>query len=82
MLNEGIYTPPSLQGSLFYPSDYGGNNWDTPAIDPERKLIILNTRLVASNLKLIPRKDCKDYPNAGIQAGTPYCVSITPLHSP
>ena len=82
LLNEGIYTPPSLQGSLFYPSDYGGNNWDTPAIDPERKLIILNTRLVATNLKLIPRKDCKDYSDVGTQLGTPYCVSITPIVSP
>jgi quinoprotein glucose dehydrogenase len=80
--NEGIFTPPSLQGSLFYPSDYGGNNWGTPAIDPDRNLIILNTRLVAASLKLIPREDCDKYPGAGTQLGTPYCVLITPLMSP
>lgn len=26
-LNEGFYTPPSLQGSVMYPSNGGGNNW-------------------------------------------------------
>ncbi len=80
--NEGIYTPPSLQGTLFYPSDFGGNNWGTPAIDPERNLIILNTRLVATSLKLIPRDECDQYPRASPQLGTPYCALITPLMSP
>lgn len=80
--NEGIYTPPSEQGTLFYPSDYGGNNWDTPAIDPERNLIILNTRLVATSLKLIPRDQCSSYPGAGPQLETPYCVQIEPVLSP
>lgn len=80
--NEGIYTPPSLKGTLFYPSDYGGNNWDTPAIDPKRKLIILNTRLVATVLKLIPREQCSKHPGAGQQLETPYCVTIEPLLSP
>lgn len=80
--NEGIYTPPSLQGTLFYPSDYGGNNWDTPAIDPQRKLIIMNTRLVAAILKLIPRAQCHQFPTAGKQLETPYCVTIEPLLSP
>jgi quinoprotein glucose dehydrogenase len=80
--NEGIYTPPSLQGTLFYPSDYGGNNWGTPAIDPDRNLIILNTRLVAASLQLIPREDCHKYPAASPQLGTPYCVLVQPLISP
>ena len=25
--SEGLYTPPSLQGSIHYPSAIGGNNW-------------------------------------------------------
>ncbi|MDB3856305.1 pyrroloquinoline quinone-dependent dehydrogenase [Halieaceae bacterium] len=80
--NDGIYTPPSLEGTVFYPSDYGGNNWDTPAIDPERKLIILNTRLVATVIKLIPRDECKNNPTASPQFETPYCVTVSPLLSP
>jgi len=84
LLNEGIFTPPSLQGSVLYPSDLGGNNWGTPAIDPVRRLIILNTVLVPQQVKLIPRAECqlgKD-PLTSPQFDTPYCVQVHPLLSP
>ncbi len=29
--NDGIYTPPTLEGSILYPSNGGGNNWGSPA---------------------------------------------------
>jgi len=79
--NEGIFTPPSLQGSLFYPSDFGGNNWDTPAIDPTRNIAILNSRRVPAELKLVPRDQCPADAMSP-QLGTPYCVEINPLMSP
>jgi quinoprotein glucose dehydrogenase len=78
--NEGIFTPPSLQGSVFYPSDFGGNNWDTPAIDPATNTAILNSRFIPSNLKLLPREQCDD--STAPQMGTPYCVQVTPITSP
>jgi quinoprotein glucose dehydrogenase len=82
--NEGIYTPPSLQGSVFYPSDFGGNNWDSPAIDPRTNVAILNTRFVPAILKLVPREQCEDEPatHAGPQLGTPYCLDLQPMVSP
>ena len=83
--NEGIFTPPSLQGSAFFPSDFGGNNWGTPAIDPGRKLIILNTMFMPSMVQLIPREQCKldagDVFTAP-QLETPYCLRVKPLLSP
>ena len=82
--NEGIFTPPSLQGSAFFPSDFGGNNWGTPAIDPERGLIILNTLFMPSVVKLIPREQCeigKDLFTSP-QFDTPYCVQVHPMLSP
>lgn len=84
LLNHGIFTPPSTQGSVFFPADYGGNNWGTPAIDPERGLIILNTLLMPASVTLVPRDSCdpsKD-PFLAPQGGTPYCVRIEPLLSP
>ena len=83
LVNEGIFTPPSLQGSVFFPSDYGGNNWGSPAIDKERNLIVLSTLFMPASLKLIPRDDCDisddlNWP----QLGTPYCLRVEPLMSP
>jgi len=82
--NDGIFTPPSLQGSAFFPSDFGGNNWGTPAIDPVRGLIILNTLFMPSTLSLVPRAQCeigKDQFTAP-QLDTPYCVKVQPMLSP
>jgi len=81
--NEGIYTPPSLEGSMFFPSDFGGNNWGSPAIDPERGIAILNTRYVSAELKLVERAQCKSGKiTMQPQYGTPYCVQVEPLLSP
>ncbi len=81
--NEGIYTPPSTTGTVFYPSDFGGNNWDSPAIDQARNIAVLNTRKVPMNLKLLPREECKG-PMGGLgpQMGTPYCMHYEPIVSP
>ena len=80
--NEGIFTPPSLQGSVFYPSDYGGNNWDTPAIDPLRNIAVLNTRFLPAVLKLVPREACTAAAARSPQLGTPYCLEFYPIVSP
>jgi quinoprotein glucose dehydrogenase len=84
LLSDGIFTPPSVQGSVMYPGDMGGNNWGTPAIDPVRGLIVLNSLNMAQKVHLIPREQCelgKD-PRTSAQAGTPYCVRVHPLLSP
>jgi quinoprotein glucose dehydrogenase len=80
--NEGIYTPPSEQGTLFYPSDFGGNNWDTPAIDPGSNIAILNSRFIPTRLQLFPREQCGAVGGLGPQMGTPYCMELTPVTSP
>jgi quinoprotein glucose dehydrogenase len=82
--SEGIFTPPSIQGSVMAPGDMGGNNWGTPAIDPVRGLIVLNTLNMPQKVRLIPRESCelgKD-PRTSAQLGTPYCVQVHPLLSP
>ncbi|MCB1686064.1 MAG: PQQ-binding-like beta-propeller repeat protein, partial [Pseudomonadales bacterium] len=78
--NEGIYTPPSLQGSILMPTNGGGNNWGSPAIDPDRKLMVVITWRMAAWSRLIPRKDCPEFGQT--QAGTPYCVDTGIVSSP
>lgn len=34
MRNEGIFTPPSLQGTIAMPGTSGGTNWGNGAVDP------------------------------------------------
>ncbi len=54
--NEGIFTPPSLEGSLHYPSQVGGVNWGSVAIDPARRVAYFNASNIAFSVRLIPRE--------------------------
>lgn len=80
-MNGGaIYTPPSLQGTLLYPSNAGGNNWGSPAVDIQSKIMVVFTTRLASMIKLVPRAQCEgvDQP----QNGTPFCVFTGFVTSP
>jgi quinoprotein glucose dehydrogenase len=78
--NEGIYTPPSIAGSILYPTNGGGNNWGSPAIHiDEQVMVVLTWRMVAT-VNLTPREDCGDTFQG--QHGTPYCVDTGILTSP
>ena len=85
--NEGLYTPPSLRGSMHYPSSIGGANWGGPAVDSDRNILVVNTMNLASTIKMIPREECgrainelaSDDVQGGMSAieqnlGTPYCT--------
>ena len=39
--NDGLFTPPSLRGSVLYPYTGGGANWSGASFDPERQLLIV-----------------------------------------
>jgi quinoprotein glucose dehydrogenase len=39
--NEGIFTPPSLAGSVLYPYTGGGANWSGAVFDPGRRLLVV-----------------------------------------
>jgi quinoprotein glucose dehydrogenase len=58
--NEGIFTPPSLQGSLVMPGNVGGMNWSGSAFDPNRSFLIVNVNNLAAKVRLIPRAEFDD----------------------
>jgi quinoprotein glucose dehydrogenase len=83
--NEGMFTPPSLRGTLVYPGNVGGVNWGGAVWDPSRNLLFANTNRLAAIIKLIPREELpaagrtsreigRDVEFGG-QAGTPYALS-------
>jgi len=53
--NEGIYTPPSVAGSLMYPGNAGGSNWGGVAVHPERQIVVANLIDVPFGVRLVPR---------------------------
>ena len=52
--NEGIFTPPSLEGTLVMPSNIGGAHWGGVAIDPARQLAVVPVNRLAAMVQLIP----------------------------
>jgi membrane-bound PQQ-dependent dehydrogenase (glucose/quinate/shikimate family) len=87
--NEGIYTPPSLRGSLMVPGNIGGMTWSGYAFDPQRNLLVTNTNNIVAWAKLIPRAiydkpGARDHEDAdhGDQIGAPYGLARRFLQSP
>lgn len=78
--SEGIFTPPSLQGSIIYPGNIGGVAWGGASVDAERGILITNTNRFPFIITLIPRDryatEKRANPNADIspQTGTPYAM--------
>jgi quinoprotein glucose dehydrogenase len=58
--NEGIFTPPSLRGSIEMPGILGGANWSGSAFDSTRGLLVVNANVLPSMVKLIPRGEFDD----------------------
>ena len=53
--NEGIFTPPSFEGTLNVPGNLGGMTWSGYAFDPQHHLLITNTNNLVAKIKLIAR---------------------------
>jgi quinoprotein glucose dehydrogenase len=90
--SEGIFTPPSLEGSIVFPGNVGGVNWGSAAYDPERHVMVANTNRLIAWVKLIPREtfgaetdkqqDNRIYGEFGRQEGAPYGMYRTFVFSP
>jgi quinoprotein glucose dehydrogenase len=86
--NDGIFTPPSLQGSLMYPGNAGGTNWGSVAFEPTAGLLVVNSSNLPFIVQLIPRDKfaAEKAANPGVefapQIGTPYGMRREPFLSP
>jgi quinoprotein glucose dehydrogenase len=50
---DGMYTPPSLRGSLVFPGAIGGVNWGSAAYDPGSGILYANTNRLPYAVQLI-----------------------------
>ncbi len=67
--NEGIFTPPSLEGTIVYPGFAGGVNWGSVAVHHERKIAITAINRLAAWVQLIPRDSFAKARRAASQLG-------------
>jgi quinoprotein glucose dehydrogenase len=89
---EGIFTPPSVRGTIAFPGNLGGMNWSTGAFDPERQIFVTNVNNLPMEVHLIPRDLYEPIEKAAKrgdfraevspQHGTPYGMSRRVLVSP
>ena len=77
--NEGIFTPPSLEGTIEYPFYGGGVNWGGATIDPVRQLLIVNHNRLPAWVKLRRRGPGDERAN---MRGTPYVMDRAVWVSP
>lgn len=87
---EGRYTPPSLEGSLIYPGNFGTFNWGSVAVDPERQVMFGMPTYLAFTSRLVPRDQIppKEQDQKGSEQGlnrndgAPYGVFMGPFLGP
>ena len=90
--SEGIYTPPTIEGTIEIPGNAGGLNWSGMSFDPIRQTLVTNTNNLPFLVKLIPRAEFNALRETGEinrfkgefgrQTGAPYAMYREPLMSP
>lgn len=91
---EGRFTPPSVQGSLVYPGNFGVFNWGGVAVDPVRHRVFATPTYLAFVSRLVPRTDNTSLlvqdggaPEGSLPAlnenfGAPFAAKMLPFTSP
>lgn len=88
--NDGLFTPPSVEGSVHYPFSGGGVDWGGGAFDETTQTLYVMTNNVAGIVRLVPRaalaadRDPLAVFDDGVapQEGTPFAVEKPLLASP
>ncbi len=91
---EGRFTPPSEQGSIIYPGNFGVFNWGGIAVDPQHGWAFTTPTYLAFVSKLVRRHDDTTLmvqedgaPKGSLPAlnenfGAPFAASMKPFMSP
>ncbi|MEA9978189.1 MULTISPECIES: glucose/quinate/shikimate family membrane-bound PQQ-dependent dehydrogenase [unclassified Pseudomonas] len=89
MRYDGPFTPPSLQGSIVYPGNFGVFDWGGISVDPVRQIAFVNPDYMAFTSRLVPAADIAGGPGRkseteGVQpnTGAPYGVILQAMLSP
>ncbi len=90
--HDGLFTPPTEQGTLFLPFSGGGGNWGSAAYDEARNLLVVNMSNLAHLIQLIPADrveasretlhDAEISPQTGAPYGMRREILLSPLGLP
>jgi len=86
--SQGLFTPPSTEGTLLVPFTGGGANWGGMAYNAETQLMYINTSRAIHVVTLIPAEDFAEADAANptqeisAQAGTRWAMKREMLRSP
>ncbi len=90
--HDGLYTPPSEQGTILYPFTGGGTNWGGLAFDSAHDIVYVNTSSAMHLVTLIKQKDFdatrerffdkEVSPNEGAPFGMMRQTLVSPLGMP
>ncbi len=53
---EGMFTPPTLQGSLAFTGNHGGINWGGVSVDLQRGIMVMNSNRLPYTLQVYTRE--------------------------
>lgn len=87
---EGIFTPPSMQGSLTFPGPFGGGNWGGATFDAASNLLVVKSQNLVMSMKLVPIESMPESESGQLNRrrlkGTPYAFEgyhwLSPLGVP
>lgn len=85
---DGLFTPPTLRGTVLYPFTGGGVNWGSAAWDPQRQWLVVNLNRLIHRVSVVPRDQMEALRaghfdgEVGPQTGTPYGMTRNILLSP
>jgi quinoprotein glucose dehydrogenase len=87
--SDGVFTPPSVRGTITFPGFIGGMAWGGVAVDNARGIVIVNTNRLAGIVTLVPKAAAPTANSTGVQLtsygeqdGAPYGVTRELLLSP
>jgi quinoprotein glucose dehydrogenase len=87
--SDGVFTPPSLRGTIAFPGFIGGMAWGGVAVDNARGIAVTSTNRLAGIITLVPKTSERATASAGVQlhsysdqVGAPYGVRRELLLSP
>lgn len=68
---EGIFTPPSINGTLLFPGNPGGVNWGSMAYHPGQGIALVAVNRMPTVVRLVPRADFDRLRRSGTFNGVP-----------
>ena len=81
--HDGVFTPPTKEGTIIFPGYDGGGEWGGPAVDPTTGILYVNGSEMAWILNIVGKKPSELPFNTNLDAGKSlYSLNCMTCHGP